>query len=157
MFPLADGLLGFPVDCLLAGHFTFVVKLSSFGQSQFTLQSTALEVDAQRNKRQSFFDRLPDESANLTAVQEKLSGTKRIVIGNVSVRVRTDVTVQEPNLSGFDQTVGVFQIDPPVAGRLDFGAGQNHSGFESLKDFVVMKCLAIYSYIQESPSGLHSR
>ena len=57
------------------------------------------------------------------------------------------MTIQQPHFSGLHQSIGVLQIDSPIAGGLDFGTGQYQAGFKFLKNFVVMKRLTIDSNI----------
>ena len=144
LLPLADGLPGFLVDGLHAGHFSLVVKFAAFCQRQFAFEPAILKVDPEGNQCQSFFDGLSNESTNLTSIQQKFTRAQGIVVGKIPMRVGTDMTVQQPDFAGLHQPVGVFKIHSPVAGRFDLRSRQDDAGFKLFEDFVVMKRLPVY-------------
>ena len=66
------------------------------------------------------------------------AGAGFVVIGDVSVRVRPDMNVEQKRLAVLDEAVGVFEVGLALADRLDLSAAQGHAGLESLQQEVVV-------------------
>ena len=123
--------------------FAFVVELLAFGQGNFALGATIVNIHLERHQRQPLLGGFSNQLAQLTAMQQQLPRPQRIVIHPVSVAVRTDVTIQQPDLSVLYETVAVLEIDLTFANRLDLGSLQHHAGFKGFEYVVVMVGLAI--------------
>ena len=119
------------------------MKLAAFRESELTFEPTVLQIEPQRNEGKSLLGGSADQFANLTAIQQELARAERIVIRIITVRVRADMTVEQPNLTALDQTVSVFEIYVSVPGRLDLGSCKNNACLEPFKDFVVVKGLTV--------------
>jgi hypothetical protein len=143
LLPLADRLASFLIDGLIARDFSFVVKFSASSQPELALETAILQVNPQRNECKALFRGASDEFSDLTAVQQELSGAERIVIGVVSVGVRADVTIQQPDFSALDQAISVFEVHTAVPGGLDFRTGKDHAGLKSFENLVIVEGLPI--------------
>src|SRR5579863_7656192 len=71
-------------------------------------------------------------------MHEELAGTGFVVIGNVSVRVRTDVYVEQEGLAVFDETISIFEVCLALANRLDFSTAQGDARFVFLQQKVMV-------------------
>ena len=60
-----------------------------------------------------------------------------------TVGIRGDVAIEQPNLSTLDQAISIFEVYTPISRGLDLSPGQDDSGFEPLKNVVVMKGLSV--------------
>src|SRR5215813_10213776 len=67
------------------------------------------------------------------------------MIHSISVRVRTDVTIEQPDFSIFDQSVTVLQIYFTFTDRFDFRTLKNHSGLEGFENLVIVIGLSVQS------------
>src|SRR5205807_9665977 len=105
--------------------------------------SSALEVEPQRNDGQPFFNDLTEQSIDLAAMEQQLPLSLRIVVFTIAVTVGRDMRADKEGLAVVEVDVAVLQIHPPLAQRLDLGAGERDSCFELLEDEVVVKRLAI--------------
>ena len=119
------------------------MKFAPFSEGKLAFEPSVLQVHTQRHQGESLFRCPSDQLANLTAVQQKLAGAKRIVVGVVSMRVRTDVTVEQPDFAALDQSVRILEIDAAFPGGLDFGSGENDPRLEPFKNLVVVKGLTV--------------
>ena len=116
----------------------------AFGQPEFDFGMAPLgEIDAERDERETLLLRLAKELIDLLAVEEEFSSTERLVIHDVAVAVRTDVTIEQPDFSVLHKTVAVLEVDLPFANRLDLGTLQHHAGFKGFEYVVVMVGLSI--------------
>jgi hypothetical protein len=74
--------------------------LLAFGQPEFDLGKAPLgEIDTERDEREPLLLRLAKELIDLLAMEEQLPSAERLVIHDVPVAVRTDVTVVEKDLA----------------------------------------------------------
>jgi hypothetical protein len=71
-----------------------------------------------------------DELTDFFFVNQQLSGAQRGMIGGVAVVIGSDVAVEEPELSVFDEAIGVFQVGGTGTNRLDLGSREYDSRFE---------------------------
>src|SRR5689334_22659653 len=111
LLPLAQGLLGFLVDGALTGDFPFIVNLAALRKGEFALQTSIFKVHAQRHQCQTTFGGAADKTIDFGSPEQKLPCPERIVVRIIAVRVRADVTIEQPDLTGFAKAVGILQID----------------------------------------------
>jgi hypothetical protein len=71
LLPLAQRLLRFLINCLLAGDFTLIVKFPTLRQSQFAFEASILKIHSQRDERQPPFCRPADQPINFGTPQEE--------------------------------------------------------------------------------------
>src|SRR5664279_2843102 len=71
-------------------------------------------------------------------MQQQFTGASLVVVGDVSVRIRADMNIEQESLSVLDEAVGVLEVGLAFSDGLDFSAAQSHAGFEFLKQEVVM-------------------
>lgn len=145
LLSLAGGLARFLVDGLQTRDLSFIVKFPALGKRELAFQPAVFQVQPERNKSKPLFRRLSNQLSNLAAVQEELPRSQRIVVGRIPVRIGTDVTVEQPNLSAFDNAVGVLEVRSAVSGGFDLRPCQDNPGLESFYDFIVVKSLTIDS------------
>ena len=119
------------------------MNFAALGEGQFALEASFFQIDPKGHQGQPTFGGAADQSVDFGSSQEQFSRAKRLVICVVAVRIRADVGVQQPYLAGFDDSIGVFQIDPAFSCRLDLSPGQYNSRFKLFDDFIVMKSLTI--------------
>ena len=147
LLSLTDGLPRFLIDRLQARNLSLVVKLAAPGKCELALEPAILQVKAKGHQRQPFFGRPSDQFANLAAVEQKFSRPQRIMVRVGTMRIRANVAIKKPDLSGLDQAIGVFQIHTTISRGLDLGSRQNNPGFKLLDNFVVVECLPVYRNI----------
>src|SRR5207249_1962499 len=112
---------------------------ASFRQGYLAFKPAALQVDAKGNESQTLLGRAANQSPDLAVMEQKLACAERIVIGVVPVRVRANVTVQQPNFAALYHTVVILEIHPSFPGRFDFGSGQHYSSLKFLENVIVVK------------------
>src|SRR3989442_16012667 len=61
----------------------------------------------------------------------------------VAVRIRIDMTIQQPDLARFHDSVSIFQIDAAFPRRFDFCSREHKAGFELFDDLVIVERLTI--------------
>src|SRR5438309_3792818 len=101
----ADG-----ISCLFIGRtatlgLTLIPELFALGQSQFDFDSAVLKVQPRRDQRQTLLLGLTNQLPDLLGVHQQLSSPQRSVVMNVSMFVRPDVGVQQPDSTVFDQPI----------------------------------------------------
>jgi hypothetical protein len=69
------------------------------------------------------------------------------VVRIITMRIGTDVAVQQPHFTAFHEAIGVLQIHSPISGGFDFGAGKNKPRFKPFENLIVVKGLTIYRYL----------
>src|SRR5215472_1260245 len=97
-----DGFAGLFVGRAAALGFALVPELFAFGEGEFDLDSSVLEVHASGDKGESALLGFAHQLAQLFFMDQELAGAQRCVIENVAVLVRTDVTVEQPELAVLD-------------------------------------------------------
>src|SRR5690606_18398593 len=80
---------------------------------------------------------------DLLAVEEELPRPLGLVTELARRGVGADVRVPQPRLAALEARVGVLQVRPPGAQRLDLAARQHEAGLERLDDLVVVPRLAV--------------
>src|SRR5712692_8067404 len=90
------GDLAIGLPCLLRGP--FVVLLLAADDGDLRLDAISLEVKAEGNDRESFFDRLDEQLLDLAAVQQQLARPLRVMVLAIAVRVGRDVCAEEESL-----------------------------------------------------------
>src|SRR6516162_1049407 len=71
-------------------------------------------------------------------MQQQFARTGLVVIGYVSVRIRTNMHVEQKRFAVLDDGVGVLEVCLALADRLDLGSAQGHARFELLEKEVVV-------------------
>src|SRR5882724_8527062 len=115
-----------------------VVQLFALAEGQRDLGLPALEVDLERNQRQTLTLHRTDHLADLLPVQEKLPRPRWLVIEVARLFVRRYVQIEQKNLSILNDRVGISDVGLSVPQRLDIAAGQNDSRFPGVEDVVVV-------------------
>src|ERR1700722_9670521 len=80
-------------------------------------------------------------------MEQEFAGAQRVVVQRVSMRVRTDMRVQQKSFAVLDNSVSIFEIRFAFANRFDFGASEGDSSFEFVEQKVVMSRCAIHGSI----------
>jgi hypothetical protein len=133
-----DGIPRLVVGGAAAFRLAFVPLLLTFGERKFELDLPIFEVHTSGNERKSFNLRFADQLANFFLVEQQFSGAKFGMIGEVPMVIGSNMTVEEPQFSVFDQPVGIFEIRLARSDRFDLGAGESDSCLEFFKQEVVM-------------------
>src|SRR5208337_4021632 len=123
--------------------FALVIGLSAASNKELNLGDPLLEIDRQRNQRQTLLPRLGVQLGNLPAVQQELATPLGNEIHAVGLEVFGNVTPEQPDLAVIDLGVRVFQVGLTVAQALDLGAGQNQPCFDLLEQLVLVPGLVI--------------
>lgn len=131
------------VELALAGRFAFVVELLALHQGDFGLDVVALEVHRQGNDGEPFGFDPALQFVQLVFVQQQLARPFRLVVFAIAMAVVTDVDADQESLATAKLDETVLQLDFAAAGRLHFGAGQGHAGFEAVVDVIFMQGLPI--------------
>lgn len=119
------------------------MEFAALGECEFTLQPAVLQVKTKRNQRQSFLGRPSYKLADLTAVQQKFSRPKGIVIRIVTMGIRTNVAIEQPDFPAFDKAISILEIDTAISCGFDLGPCQDDSSFELFEDLVIVKGLSV--------------
>src|SRR6266545_1893033 len=127
--------------------FALIVELLAAREAQFDLGAPALEIEPQRDERETLSLDLAGDALDLAAVQQQLARAGRFMV-EISSRllVRRNMHIVEPYLAADDACVAAAQVEPAAAHRLDFAAGQRQPGLVALLDEVVMARLAVFRY-----------
>src|SRR5580704_14485254 len=72
-------------------------------------------------------------------MHQELAGAKRGVVVNVAVLVGSDVGIEEPKFSVFDESVGIFEVGQAAADRFGLSSGKNHATLKFFQQEVVMR------------------
>lgn len=70
---MSDSLAGFLVDGLHPRYLSLVVELPALCESEFAFKASILQIQAQRDQRQTLFRCSTDQLADLAAVQQELT------------------------------------------------------------------------------------
>ena len=140
-----------PIDFTVGGAFldilTLVVGFLSFRERQLDLRSAFFEIHPGRDDGHAFLDGGPEEFLNLMPVQEQLSFSDRVVIPDVSMRIRTDVNVMQPGFQrgfrGPDLDMGISHIGRLRTNAFDFDSGQDYAGLDELLEKIPSTCVWI--------------
>ena len=73
-------------------------------------------------------------------MEQEFSGTQRVVVGSVSVRIGANVRVQQIRFAVFDDSIGILEIGLAFPNGLNFRASKRDPGFEFVQQKVVMAC-----------------
>ncbi len=71
-------------------------------------------------------------------MQQQFARAGGVVIGDISVRVRTDMDVEQKRLAILDEAVGILQVGLALADGLDLGAAQRNAGLKFFQQKVVV-------------------
>src|SRR3954451_11355689 len=108
---------------------TLVVEFLTLAQCKRDLRLAALEVDLERQQRQSLTLDRADHLADLLFVQEEFSSPRGLVIEVARLFVGRYVQIQQKDFSVFNDRVGVGDVGLSVAQRFHLAAGQNNPSF----------------------------
>src|SRR3974390_780146 len=97
LIPMSSPRDRFP--CLFIGRpaplgLALIPKLLALGQRQLHFDSAIFKVQADGNQREALLLGLADQLADFLAVHQQFAGTKRSVVVDVAMLVRTDMRVQ---------------------------------------------------------------
>src|SRR5579859_695454 len=76
-------------------------------------------------------------------MHQQLPGPQCVVIRNVSMRIRTDMYVEQKSLAILDEPVGVFEVGLAFADRLDLGSAQDYARLDFIVQEVVVSGAAV--------------
>ena len=136
-------LAGFFLDSFLHLSLALIEQLLSFRDSDLELDPPVFPVDRGHDQGHTLLRSFLFELLDLLPVKKQLPSPKRFVILLVAVRVRRDVSVEQPNFSLFDRDVRVLQLDPPGHNAFDLGAYEHGSGLVPVINVIFVKCLAV--------------
>src|SRR5215510_16132911 len=107
--------LDVPLRVALGDVASLVALLLAATDRQFELYAAVPEVHPGWDKRQALLLHLAGQGLDLAAVEEQLSVTLGIVVGDVSLGVFVDVGADQPDLAVPQVGVGLGERDPPVS------------------------------------------
>src|SRR6266550_2613737 len=114
-----------------------VVELFPLAQGKRYLRFSALEVQLERNERQSLALDRADHLPDLLSMQQELPGSGWLVIEVARLFIGRYVQVEQKNLTIFDDRVGISDVGLSVSKRFDLASGQNNARFPGVEDMVV--------------------
>ena len=124
--------------------FAPVVLFLAFRERQLDLRPALFrKINPQRDEGEPFLLRLPDQLVDFLPMQQQLAGAQGIVIHDIAVAVRADVTMVEKDLAVIDGGVAVLEIHPAIAQRLHFSPAKHHTRLQPLFNEVVVVGLPI--------------
>src|SRR5687768_8000982 len=98
------------------------MQLLSLGQRERQLRPSLLEVQLQRDERESLALDGPNQSTDFPAVEQQFATSRGLVIDVPTLVVGGDVRIQEKDLAVPNDAVRVGDVRLAVAQRLDLGA-----------------------------------
>lgn len=129
---------------LLGQCLTFVAFGASLSKGQLDLGPTILEVETQRNQRQTFLPHPGRESAQFASVEKQFARSVGIVRPHaMGELVGGDMHTLEPEFSVREPSVGIDELNVSAAQALDFAALQYDSSFDHVQDGVVVAGFSI--------------
>ena len=90
-------------------------------------------------------------------MEQEFAGACFVVIGYISVGVRTDMQVEQKGLAVFDEAVGILEIGLAFADGFDLSAAEGDAGFKFVGQKVVVACHAVVGSIALSAGDGVSR
>ena len=120
-----------------------VVAAASLCQGNLDLGAPLLEVDLQRNQRESHFIDFADQPVDLPPMKQQLAGTFWIVSAAGGETVWRDMSALQPHLTVPDIGVGVLELHLGIAQALDLGSTQDDAALKGIEDLVVVPGAAI--------------
>jgi hypothetical protein len=111
------------------------------GKIHFYLSIDKIELD--RNQGISPLLHFANEAFNLILMKEEFPRPQWVVIQSVRLGIRTDMRIDKEDLTPFDITVTIPQIDLSLPQGFDLRPNQGDPGLDRLFDKVVMKCLFV--------------
>src|SRR5882672_5491063 len=115
----ANGARHLALGIAAARRFAFVVQLLSLPQRQCHFRHSPAEVKLEYHERESLPLDGSDETTDFLAMEQQLARSLRFVIRVTAALVRSDVHVDEENLTIAHDAVGVADVGPAVAQGLD--------------------------------------
>jgi len=79
-------------------------------------------------------------------MEEEFSRLGGIMIKGTCLCIGGDIDIMEKDLSIFDLSIAVFELDPAGSNRFDFCAGENHAGLIGCQDLEIMTSLFVLNY-----------
>ncbi len=120
-----------------------IKKLLSLCESKIHLYLSIDKVELDRNQGISPLLHFANEAFDLLFVKEEFPCSQWIVIQSVSLRIRADMRIDKEDLTPFDITVTIPQVDLSLTQGFDLRPKQGDPGLDRLFDKVVMKCLFV--------------
>src|SRR6476661_5369812 len=134
------------------------MHLLASGERQFDLRSAAaVEIDGQRNERQSLPSHRAVQLGYLTTLQQQLTLPARLVVQAVAVAVFRDVAVAQPDLVTFGGRVAFSDRAFALAQRFHLGSGELDASLEPLLDEIVEASAPVLGHDLSLVEGLRKR
>ena len=143
--PASNGSLHLALCVSLRRRLSLVVGLLSSCDRDLSLCEPVLEVEPQGNESLALLGDLGGKALDLRPVQQQLARSHRVVIGAISVRVRTDVALKQPCLSVFHGRIGLGEAHPALAARFHFGPTEREPRLNRFFEVVIVTSPAIVS------------
>ncbi len=80
-------------------------------------------------------------------MQQQLALAIGVWIGDVAMRIRSNVQIMQPYLAVTNEREAISQLAIILAKRADFRAGQHDTNLERFEDIVLVKRLAVLRYL----------
>src|SRR4030042_1905835 len=121
----------------------FVVLLFAARQRNLHLRPPSRQVNARWNEGQALLAHIVEQAGDLATVEQQPPRATRLVVHPVGGLVRSDVGVDQPDLTPVVLHVRLSQADLSGANRLDLAALQSHAGLDAVFEKEVMLRLAV--------------
>ena len=114
------------------------MELLAARQAELDLGPAVLEIEAERNERQTALADLAAEPRDLPFMKEELPVPFGVVVGVRPMAVGIDMAPEEPALPVPDRRIAVLEADLAFTKRLDLGAAEYQPGLDRLEDLVLV-------------------
>jgi hypothetical protein len=119
------------------------VRALAAREADLHLDPAVLEVGAQREHGQAALRDAAHELQDLALVQQQLARAVRGVVVQVAVAVGGDAAPHQQQLAVARLDVGVLELEPAGADRLDLGPDEHDAGLRALQHLVVEERLPV--------------
>jgi hypothetical protein len=134
---------------MLAGlHGLPLVRVTpAAGQSDRDLRHPPIvKVQSQWNNRQSLLLDVLRDAPDLLAVEQEFPSAQRIVVLPLTVAIRGDMALEEPEFTILDPCVGLLDRYGTFSDAFHLGSEKHNAALDLLEDFVPVSGLAIPTY-----------
>src|SRR6185503_2435904 len=115
-----------------------VVKLLTLAEGERDLRFPTLEVDLEREQRQTLTLHCADHLPDLLLVQEEFPSPRRLVIEVARLFIGRYVQIEQKDFSVLNDRIGIGDVGLSVPQRFHLAAGKDDPRFPGVEDVVVV-------------------
>ena len=138
--------LCFAPDVLGSDIRALVIKLLTFGKTDFHFYKASLEIHAKRNQGEALLTDLLPQFSDLILVHEKAPLAQRIPVEEVAFFVGGNVHAVDEDLPVMNLHIGFFDRAMTHPDRFDLRSEEFDARFDRLEDKIIVVGLFIIGY-----------